>query len=80
LFVGLKAYKKTDGAIRLFCPEENALRMRIGAEMMCMPAPSVQQFVDAVKQTILANKIWVSHYLESLYTLLVLIPLLMLTV
>ena len=25
-----------------------------------MPAPSVEQFVDAVKQTVLANKRWVS--------------------
>nr|AAK43507.1 putative aminotransferase [Oryza sativa Japonica Group]AAP54917.1 Branched-chain-amino-acid aminotransferase 5, chloroplast precursor, putative, expressed [Oryza sativa Japonica Group] len=38
---------------------ENALRMRTGAERMCMPAPSVEQFVDAVKQTVLANKRWV---------------------
>jgi branched-subunit amino acid aminotransferase/4-amino-4-deoxychorismate lyase len=66
LFEGLKAYKKTDGAILLFRPEENALRMRIGAERMCMPAPSVEQFVDAVKQTVLANKRWVSSLSESL--------------
>jgi branched-subunit amino acid aminotransferase/4-amino-4-deoxychorismate lyase len=34
--------------------------MQIGAERMCMPAPSVDQFVHAVKQTVLANKRWVS--------------------
>ncbi|PWZ14127.1 Branched-chain-amino-acid aminotransferase 5, chloroplastic [Zea mays] len=56
LFEGLKAYKKTDGSILLFRPEENAKRMRTGAERMCMPAPSVEQFIDAVKQTVLANK------------------------
>jgi branched-subunit amino acid aminotransferase/4-amino-4-deoxychorismate lyase len=60
LFEGLKAYRTTDGPILLFRPEENALRMRIGAERMCMPAPSVEQFVDAVKQIVLANKRWVS--------------------
>nr|CAB3500213.1 unnamed protein product [Digitaria exilis] len=59
LFEGLKAYRKPDGSILLFRPEENALRMRTGAERMCMPAPSVEQFVDAVKQTVLANKRWV---------------------
>jgi branched-chain amino acid aminotransferase len=80
LFEGLKAYKKTDGAILLFRPEENALRMQIGAERMCMPAPSVEQFVDAVKQTVLANKRWVSSLSESLDTLLLLIHLLMLMV
>ncbi|ONL99704.1 Branched-chain-amino-acid aminotransferase [Zea mays] len=59
LFEGLKAYKKTDGSILLFRPEENAERMRTGAERMCMPAPSVEQFIDAVKQTVLANKRWI---------------------
>ncbi|XP_074589308.1 branched-chain amino acid aminotransferase 2, chloroplastic-like [Curcuma longa] len=59
IFEGLKAYRKEDGSILLFRPEENALRMRMGAERMCMPAPSVEQFVDAVKLTVLANKRWV---------------------
>ncbi|KAK7406414.1 hypothetical protein VNO78_08038 [Psophocarpus tetragonolobus] len=59
LFEGLKAYRKQNGNILLFRPEENALRMRTGAERMCMPAPSVEQFVEAVKDTVLANKRWV---------------------
>lgn len=59
LFEGLKAYRKEDGNILLFRPEENALRMKIGAERMCMPSPTVEQFVDAVKATVLANKRWV---------------------
>ncbi|KAF3321204.1 branched-chain-amino-acid aminotransferase 5 [Carex littledalei] len=59
LFEGLKAYRKEDGSILLFRPEENALRMIAGAERICMPAPTVEQFVDAVKQTVLANKRWI---------------------
>ncbi|PON80824.1 Branched-chain amino acid aminotransferase II [Parasponia andersonii] len=59
LFEGLKAYRKEDGNILLFRPEENAVRMRQGAERMCMPAPTVEQFVDAVKATVLANKRWI---------------------
>ncbi|CAN6482169.1 unnamed protein product [Victoria cruziana] len=59
LFEGLKAYQKDDGRILLFRPDQNALRMRIGAERLCMPSPSVQQFVDAVEQTVLANRRWV---------------------
>uniref|UniRef100_A0ACD5TMJ7 Uncharacterized protein n=1 Tax=Avena sativa TaxID=4498 RepID=A0ACD5TMJ7_AVESA len=59
LFEGLKAYRKSDGSILLFRPLENAMRMQTGAERMCMPAPPVEQFVDAVKQTVLANKRWV---------------------
>ncbi|KAI4315108.1 hypothetical protein L6164_027954 [Bauhinia variegata] len=59
LFEGLKAYRKQDGNILLFRPEENAERMRMGAERMCMPSPTVEQFVEAVKATVLANKRWV---------------------
>ncbi|CAI8589024.1 unnamed protein product [Vicia faba] len=59
LFEGLKAYRKEDGNILLFRPEENALRMKMGAERMCMPSPSVEQFVEAVKDTVLANKRWI---------------------
>ncbi|KAG6594947.1 Branched-chain amino acid aminotransferase 2, chloroplastic, partial [Cucurbita argyrosperma subsp. sororia] len=59
LFEGLKAYRKEDGSILLFRPEENALRMRSGAERMCMPSPTVDQFVEAVKATVAANKRWV---------------------
>ncbi|KAL3583420.1 hypothetical protein D5086_014481 [Populus alba] len=59
LFEGLKAYRKEDGNLLLFRPEENAMRMIMGAERMCMPSPTIDQFVDAVKATVLANKRWV---------------------
>ncbi|XP_007201226.2 branched-chain-amino-acid aminotransferase 2, chloroplastic isoform X3 [Prunus persica] len=59
LFEGLKANRTEDGRFLLFRPEENALRMKMGAERMCMPSPSPWQFLDAVKQTVLANKRWV---------------------
>lgn len=59
LFEGTKAYRQDNGGLSLFRPRENAIRMQIGAERMCMPYPSIDQFVDAVKQTALANKRWV---------------------
>ncbi|XP_059447157.1 branched-chain-amino-acid aminotransferase 6-like isoform X1 [Corylus avellana] len=59
IFEGLKAYRREDDRITLFRPEQNAIRMKMGAERMCMPSPSTEQFVDAVKQTVLANKRWV---------------------
>jgi branched-chain amino acid aminotransferase len=60
IFEGMKAYRRQDRAgYTLFRPEDNARRMQHGAERMCMPAPSVDQFVHAVKQTVLANKRWV---------------------
>ncbi|CAH2036307.1 unnamed protein product [Thlaspi arvense] len=59
LFEGLKAYRTEDDRIRLFRPEENARRMQTGADRLCMTPPSLEQFVDSVKQTVLANKKWV---------------------
>ncbi|XP_065847653.1 branched-chain amino acid aminotransferase 2, chloroplastic-like [Euphorbia lathyris] len=59
LIEGLKAYKKEDDSVLLFRPEANALRMRMGADRMCMPAPTVDQFVEAVKATVSANKRWI---------------------
>ncbi|XP_042492250.1 branched-chain-amino-acid aminotransferase 2, chloroplastic-like [Macadamia integrifolia] len=59
LFEGLKAYPKEDGRVLLFRPEQNAMRTKMGAERMCMTSPSIEQFVDAVKQMALANKCWV---------------------
>ncbi|KAH1242836.1 putative branched-chain-amino-acid aminotransferase 7 [Glycine max] len=59
LFEGLKAYRTEDGRILLFRPDENAQRMKRGADRLCMPSPSNDQFVNAVKQIVLANKRWV---------------------
>ncbi|KAL7594369.1 hypothetical protein Lser_V15G27869 [Lactuca serriola] len=59
LFEGLKAYRTEDDNILLFRPEENAKRMIMGAERMCMPSPSVDQFIQAVKDTVLANERWI---------------------
>ncbi|WZZ32475.1 hypothetical protein YC2023_015876 [Brassica napus] len=59
LFEGLKAYRTQVGRITLFRPEQNALRMQMGADRLCMTPPSVDQFVEAVKQTVIANKKWV---------------------
>ncbi|MCE3215870.1 Branched-chain-amino-acid aminotransferase, mitochondrial, partial [Datura stramonium] len=59
LFEGTKAYRIEDGRIFLFRPKDSAVRMQIGAERMCMPSPTVDQFVNAVKQTALANNRWI---------------------
>lgn len=62
LFEGMKAYRKEDGQLILFRPDQNATRLQTGAERMCMPSPSIDQFIDAVKQTALANKRWVINF------------------
>ncbi|KAL8154062.1 hypothetical protein V2J09_011822 [Rumex salicifolius] len=68
LFEGMKAYRRQDGRLVIFRPEENAMRMQMGANRMCMPSPSVDQFIDGVKETALANKRWIPpHGKGSLY-------------
>ncbi|XP_031247436.1 branched-chain-amino-acid aminotransferase 2, chloroplastic-like isoform X3 [Pistacia vera] len=59
LYEGTKAYRTEEGRILVFRPDQNAMRMKMGAERMCMPSPSIDQFVDAVKQIALVNKRWV---------------------
>ncbi|KAF2323924.1 hypothetical protein GH714_004105 [Hevea brasiliensis] len=56
---GLRAFKKEDDSVLLFRPEANGLRMRVGADRICMPAPTIDQFVRAVKATVSANRRWV---------------------
>ncbi|MBA0775344.1 hypothetical protein Gotri_010496 [Gossypium trilobum] len=59
IYEGTKANRTEDGRILLFRPDQNATRMMHGAERMCMPSPSIQQFVGAVKETVFANKRWI---------------------
>ncbi|XP_028777923.1 branched-chain-amino-acid aminotransferase 2, chloroplastic-like [Neltuma alba] len=62
LFEGLKAHRRKDGGIQTFRPQENALRMQKGAERLLLVAPSVEQFIHAVKQVVLANQRWLPPY------------------
>ncbi|XP_074325922.1 branched-chain-amino-acid aminotransferase 2, chloroplastic-like isoform X2 [Apium graveolens] len=59
LLEGAKAFRGENGRLHLFRPDQNAIRMQIGAERMCMPWPSSQQFVEALKQIALANRRWI---------------------
>uniref|UniRef100_A0A7N0ZQ41 Branched-chain-amino-acid aminotransferase n=1 Tax=Kalanchoe fedtschenkoi TaxID=63787 RepID=A0A7N0ZQ41_KALFE len=59
IYEGTIAQRRQDGRVLLFRPELNANRMRMGAERMCMPSPSVDQFVDALKRIAQSNKRWV---------------------
>ncbi|KAL9667088.1 hypothetical protein QQ045_001435 [Rhodiola kirilowii] len=62
IFEGMKAQRRPDGKIVLFRPDLNAKRMQLGADRMCMPAPSVEQFIQAAKETSLANNRWVPPF------------------
>lgn len=61
-FEGMKAYCAEDGSINLFRPYENAKRMKKSCERLLMPGFPVDRFVEAVKETVRANKDWLPPY------------------
>eukprot|EP00897_Mesotaenium_endlicherianum_P002412 jgi/Mesen1/2199/ME000152S01282 len=68
VFEGMKAYNSEDGRVLIFRPSENAARMIESADRLSMPAPPIDAFVTAVKQTVAANKNWIPpHGKGSLY-------------
>lgn len=62
VFEGLKAYRGQDGRVRLFRPQENAMRMQRSAAYCGMACPSVDQFVSAVKLAVRENIALVPPY------------------
>lgn len=61
-FEGMKGYRRKDGKIQLFRPDENAKRMRKSCERLLMPSFPEDKFVEAVKQVVAANEAWVPPY------------------
>ena len=61
-FEGLKAYRRKDGKIQLFRPDENAKRMIRSCEKLLMPEFPVERFIDACKQVVKANEDYVGPY------------------
>lgn len=55
IFEGLKAYYSSRGKVVLFRPEMNARRFYVSAERLAIPPIPPEQFVEAVKATVLAN-------------------------
>ena len=62
VFEGLKAYTTHDGRIVCFRPDMNAQRMAASARRLCMPAFPEDVFVEAVKQVVAHNAVWVPPY------------------
>ena len=50
-FEGLKAFRGKDGKVRLFRPEENALRLQRSAKYLGIEAPSVEMFFGTLTQS-----------------------------
>ncbi|MBA1392519.1 branched-chain amino acid aminotransferase, partial [Lactobacillus sp. XV13L] len=62
IFEGLKAYRRKDGKINLFRPEQNAHRFSLSAKRLAMPPFPEERFVEAVKQVVRANEEFVPPY------------------
>lgn len=59
MFEGLKAYKTEAGDIQLFRPDMNAKRANMSNRRLCIPEINEDDFIQAVKAVVAANKDWV---------------------
>lgn len=61
IFEGLKAYRRADGHVQLFRVQENAQRMINSAERLCLPALSVEDFIQITSELVKVEEAWVPH-------------------
>lgn len=61
-FEGMKAYTTKDGHIVTFRPDQNAKRMQDTAKRLEMPALPVEDFLQALDETVKANAAWVPPF------------------
>ncbi len=61
-FEGMKAYRRKDGKIQLFRPDQNAKRINRSCERILMPQIPEEKFIEAVKQVVKANEHFVPPY------------------
>jgi branched-chain amino acid aminotransferase len=59
IFEGLKAFRRQDGRISLFRPEENIKRFNRSARRMCMPEVDEVFFLKALKELVRLEADWV---------------------
>ncbi len=68
IFEGLKAYRRADGVVQLFRPEENARRMNNSAERLCLPELPEEDFLQLLTELVRIDQDWVPHtFGASLY-------------
>ena len=61
IFEGMKAYRKADGSIQLFRPEENFKRMNRSAARMGLPELPVEDGMEALMALLKLDADWVPH-------------------
>lgn len=61
-FEGMKAFRGKDGKIRIFRIEENAKRLQISCDGICMAKLPVDRYIEAVKEAVRLNERFVPPY------------------
>jgi branched-chain amino acid aminotransferase len=61
IFEGLKAFRRKDGTVALFRPEENIKRFNRSARRMVMPEVDEVFFLKALKELVRLESDWVPH-------------------
>ena len=61
IFEGSKCYRRADGGLQLFRPQDNLARMTRSAERMGMPALDEETALEGLKQLIRIEEAWVPH-------------------
>ena len=61
IFEGLKAYRRPDGQVQLFRPEENIKRMNQSAERLSLPQVDEEFALEALKKFVALEKDWVPY-------------------
>ena len=61
VFEGLKAYRRADGGIQLFRPDENYKRLNNSAKRMVIPEIDEEFMIEATKKLVEIEKDWVPH-------------------
>lgn len=59
LFEGMKAFRQVSGKIALFRPEFNYLRLKKGADRLCLASPSKDLFLDSISELVKTDERWV---------------------
>ena len=61
IFEGLKCYRRADGGLQLFRPEDNFKRMNVSAERLSIPEINVDEAMAGLEKLLEVEKDWVPH-------------------
>lgn len=59
IFEGLKAYRREDGSVWTFRPDQNAARMQRSAQRLALPQLPTEDFVESLRQLVTVDEAWV---------------------